>query len=388
MRFITLCLLLLIGFSASAQKTAGVVFKEKKFDDLLAMAKKQDKLIFIDAYTTWCGPCKMMTAQVFPQEAVGKVFNKKFINAKFDMEKGEGPGLASRFNVRAYPTYLFINGDGEMVHKGLGFIPAEQLLALAEVADSDQNLLALNTRYDAGDRDAAFLQSYAETLNNVYEQAKATEVIDAYLGSLDKKEWSSEAVMGMIMSSPGELGGERFNFMMENAKAFQEMAGASTFINAVQDVLIPAYMKEQGSRALPAVADLKAHYAKYAGAMAERLGSHYNMVYSQRSAPEEYPAAAVAYFNKYSSDNAMELNSAAWTFFETVDDPNQLKSALGWAMESVRLDKQYMNMDTLAWLYHKMGMTEMAKTTAREAIELAKAEGSDYSETLPILDGE
>lgn len=365
-----------------------MVFEEKSFDALLAMAKEQDKLIFIDAYTTWCGPCKMMSAKVFPQEAVGDVYNEKFINAKFDMEKGEGPGLATRFNVRAYPTYLFVNGDGEMVHKGLGYIPAEELLALAEVADSDQNLAAMDARYEAGARDAEFMQAYAQTLTDVYEQAKASEVIDAYLGSLDKKEWTSEAVMGMILESPGELGGDRFQFMLKNAKAFQEMVGVSAFTGKVQDVLVPAYMNANEMRALPEVADMKAFYAKQAGPMADRLGAHYNMVYSQGNAPENYPAAAVTYYNKYPSDNAMELNSVAWTFFESVDDPNHLKSALGWAMESVRMDKQYMNMDTLAWLYHKMGMTERAKATATEAIELAKAEGSDYSETLPILDGE
>lgn len=388
MRLLTLCLLMLTGFSISAQETTGIAFEEKSFDKLLTQAKQQDKLIFIDAYTTWCGPCKMMTAKVFPQEAVGKVYNEKFINAKFDMEKGEGPGLAQRFNVRAYPTYLFVNGDGELVHKGLGYIPAEQLLTLAEVADSDANLLAMNRRYEAGERGPEFVQSYTQTLTDVYEQDKASEVIDTYLGSLDKKEWKTEAVMDMIVNSPGEPGSERFNFMMKNAEAFGKMVGNSKFISSVQGILVPAYMQANATRGLPDVAKMKAYYAEQAGSMADHLGAHYHMIYSQRNAPADYPDAAIAYFNKYSSDNAMELNSVAWNFFENVDDPKYLKSALGWAMESVRLDKQYMNMDTLAWLYHKLGMSAQAKATAEEAIELAKAEGSDYSGTLPILDGE
>jgi thioredoxin-related protein len=386
MRLLTLCLLLISAFSISAQETTGIVFEEKSFDELLTQAKQQDKLIFIDAYTTWCGPCKMMTAKVFPQEAVGTVYNEKFINTKFDMEKGEGPGLAQRFNVRAYPTYLFVNGDGELVHKGLGYIPAEQLLTLAEVADSDANLLALNRRYEAGERDAEFVQSYAQTLIDVYEQDKASKLIDTYLAGLDQEEWKTEAVMGMIVNSPSELGSERFNFMMKNAEAFGKMVGVSEFTSKVQAILVPAYMQANATRELPEVAKMKAYYTEQAGSMADRLSAHYNMIYSQRNAPEAYPDAAIAYFSKYASDNAMELNTVAWNFFENADDPDHLNLALDWATESVRLDKQYMNMDTLAWLYHKLGRSDEAKATAEEAIELAKTEGSDYSGTLPILE--
>ena len=75
----------------------------------------------MDAYTTWCGPCKRMAAEVFTEPEVGRFYNENFINVKIDMEKGEGIELARQYDVYAYPTLLFINGEGELVHRGLGY---------------------------------------------------------------------------------------------------------------------------------------------------------------------------------------------------------------------------------------------------------------------------
>lgn len=385
MRLITSCLLVFISLQLLAQDKAGIQFEHEAFDDLVAQAKAEDKLIFVDAFTTWCGPCKMMASQVFPQERVGEVFNARFINAKIDMEKGEGIELAKRYRVRAYPTYLFVNGDGELVHKGLGYIPADEFIALADVAVGDENLLSFSKRYDGGDRDPAFVRSYAKILGDVYEQDKANEVVGAYLGE-PGDHWSEAENMKLIMDNPGELGGARFTYIVDHAEEFSKMSTTGQFINTIQNLIISDHMRSNRLRQLPETSVMAPVYAEKAGAMAEQLTSNYNMMYLERNDPAAYPAAAMAYFAKYPSNDAMELNSVAWNFFENVDDPNLLKTALGWAMESVRLDKQYMNMDTLAWLYHKMGMKAEARKTAEEAIEIAKADGQDYSETAPILE--
>lgn len=397
MKYSFYLLLCLFSLSITAQHTSdamaqdakgeetGMIFVEKPFDELLAQAKKEDKVIFIDAYTTWCGPCKMMAAKVFPQEEVGKVYNEKFINAKFDMEKGEGPGLARRYNVAAYPTYLFVDGNGDIVHKGLGYIPAEQFLALADAASGENSLGAMNKRYDGGDRDAAFMRTYAEVLTGVYEQEKAGKIAGEYLDM--QEDWSDPETMELLLSNPGDLGGKRMNYLLANADDAMEAAGASNFIMTIQRSIITNYMKEQGARQLPAAADLAPVYKEHGGAMAQRLTDHYDMLHAEQTRDNEaYVPAAVKYYDAYGSDNAMELNSVAWTIFESSEDQKQLKKALGWAKKSVEMEPGYANMDTLAWLYNKTGNKEMAKKTARRAIEIAKADGQDYSETAKILD--
>lgn len=110
---------LMAGMAAFGQ-TKGVQFEEKSMSELLQMAKEQNKPVFIDIYTTWCGPCKYMSNNVFTQQRAGDYFNENFINAKFDAEKGEGIQVAKEYGVRAYPTFIIIDPDGKEIGKVIG----------------------------------------------------------------------------------------------------------------------------------------------------------------------------------------------------------------------------------------------------------------------------
>lgn len=111
----------------------GINFADLSFEEAKAQAKKTGKLIFIDAYASWCGPCKMMDRNTFSDEGVGKVFNEKFINLKVDMEKSaDGPALSRMYQVTAYPTFLWVDEEGKVVKRIMGYKTPEQFLALIE----------------------------------------------------------------------------------------------------------------------------------------------------------------------------------------------------------------------------------------------------------------
>ena len=97
-----MCLVL----SVMAFAQTGVDFQHLTFDEALAKAKAEKKLVFVDCYTTWCGPCKMMTTKIFPMKEAGEFFNPRFVCVKFDMEQGEGKELKNKLGVRAYPLSL------------------------------------------------------------------------------------------------------------------------------------------------------------------------------------------------------------------------------------------------------------------------------------------
>ncbi|MCY1519138.1 Thiol:disulfide interchange protein DsbD [compost metagenome] len=118
---------------------AGIKFLDNpEWTKVLAQAKKENKIIFLDAYATWCGPCKTMDAETYTDAAVADFYHANFINVKYDMEKGEGPSLGEKYDVMAYPTMLYINGDGELLHKGVGFQVAADFLSLGKTAANPQ----------------------------------------------------------------------------------------------------------------------------------------------------------------------------------------------------------------------------------------------------------
>lgn len=120
----------LSNFSAKAQ----ISFFKGTWAEAVAAAKKQNKPIFVDAYTVWCGPCKWMNANVFTNKEVADYFNQNFINYKFDMEKGEGPTFAKNNGIKAYPTLIFFDKNEKEIHRVLGAKPADQFLLIGKSA--------------------------------------------------------------------------------------------------------------------------------------------------------------------------------------------------------------------------------------------------------------
>lgn len=106
----------------------GIQFIEENWSKALQEAKKQKKLIFIDAYTSWCGPCKMLKRNTFPDKVAGEFFNKNFINIALDMEKGDGITVAQRYGVRAYPTLIITDAVGNILTLSEGYINPAQLI--------------------------------------------------------------------------------------------------------------------------------------------------------------------------------------------------------------------------------------------------------------------
>src|SRR5690606_36419274 len=108
--------------------TRSISFENASWAALLQQAKTTGKLIFLDAQTEWCRPCRMMERDVFTLDKVADFYNGNFINVSIDMEKGDGPALGKKYEIRAYPTYLFIDGDGKLVHQDVGYKDAPVFL--------------------------------------------------------------------------------------------------------------------------------------------------------------------------------------------------------------------------------------------------------------------
>lgn len=130
---LSIAVLAVLLMSSFAGKGSGIEFAKMNLEDAKKKASKSGKMIFIDAYTDWCGPCKRMASTTFKDEEVGDLFNKNFVNLKVEMEKdADGKEIARRYRVSAYPTLLIIDSEGNLVKSVIGFKTKEQLIAIAE----------------------------------------------------------------------------------------------------------------------------------------------------------------------------------------------------------------------------------------------------------------
>lgn len=112
----------------------GIKFFQGSWKAAKEKARETGKPIFVDAYAEWCGPCKMMDKRVFTRSSVGNFYNENFINYQYDMEKGKGPKFSKKYRVTAYPTLIYFDSEGEVVHRKRGAIGPKGLIKLGEQA--------------------------------------------------------------------------------------------------------------------------------------------------------------------------------------------------------------------------------------------------------------
>lgn len=197
MKKITLTLTALIA--AVTMMAQGMAFEPEgtTLEQASAKAKAENKLIFLDCFTSWCGPCKKMARDVFPQEQVGAFMNPRYVNLKIDMESAYGAPLAKKLQIQAYPTFVIFNADAQEIGRFVGGCAAEDFIKNVEEKSKDNSSADLQQRWQNGDRDPEFLQTYLTTLNASYKGNEANDVAEAILDP-QVETFASDSTLSMI----------------------------------------------------------------------------------------------------------------------------------------------------------------------------------------------
>jgi thioredoxin 1 len=116
----------------TAVQNKQIIFIEDDFNEALKQATAQNKYLFVDAYASWCGPCKMLKSTTFKNKKAAEFYNANFINVAIDMEKGQGPELAAQWGMQAYPTLIIFNPKGKPVLGSVGYIKADDLIKFGQ----------------------------------------------------------------------------------------------------------------------------------------------------------------------------------------------------------------------------------------------------------------
>ncbi|SMC58408.1 thioredoxin family protein [Pedobacter nyackensis] len=202
-------IILFVAFKANAQNE--IKFNQTTtWKETAEKAAATGKLIFVDCYTSWCSPCKWMDKNVFVEPTVATFFNDKFINVKIDMEKGEGLELRKKYSVKSYPTFLFVNSKGEVVHRTGSRMTVEEFLEEGKRAvDPKNGLVSLTEKYNGGARDLPFLLDYYLVLNKT-DRTNAEKIGKDIVNEISAQQLNTEfgwkAIKTLARSESDKLG--------------------------------------------------------------------------------------------------------------------------------------------------------------------------------------
>lgn len=243
-----------IGYGQEALKKAqGIEFTKGTWKEALEQAKRENKLIFMDCYTSWCGPCKMLAKDVFTDPEVAALFNEKFVNVKMDMEKGEGKTLKDTYKVSAYPTLNFINGDGEIVHCVVGGVGVEELVKQAGVALEGKGSAYMDAEYAKGNRDPEFVRDYLAMLDMANRAKDAQQVCLEYFANLDKAKLKEKAYWDLFVKYVNDANSDVFNYVYDHRAEFYPVFGEKDVkrkISTVFAIGANQFVKGQGKDAV------------------------------------------------------------------------------------------------------------------------------------------
>lgn len=394
-----------------------------KFEDMVSWesvkmkALEEDKYIFVDCYTTWCGPCKMMDRDVYSNKIVGDSVSKKFISIKLQMDTSKNDEdrikqsyplskeFREKYRVQAFPTYLFFTPKGVLVHEATGYRTVKDFLDLLDIASNPKkqyyNLLAL---YKQGNKDIP-LDELAILVKESGQKELARQIAIDYKQVLDKMVDSiafrknNLLFLGhfpFLISSVDRY----FNFLLKHQNETDSILDLSQFsLRFVKNIITREelqdkiykngvlYDKTPNWRKIER--NIKRKYGEYYSNLiipgyklsfysSTKNWSKYSKLFSL-SIKDELRSHNISFDKKI--ENIVKLNGAAWMIFKKSNKRNVLKSALKWSTLSIELNDKIKDSvvitniyDTKASILYKLNKKKQAIATEEMAILLEELE--------------
>lgn len=349
----------------------GIEFFHGTWAEALEEAKKQDKVIFVDAYAEWCGPCKRMAKNVFTDKSVGDFYNANFINMKLDMEKGEGKKFRQKYPVSAFPTLFFIDYTGDLVAKIKGAQQVEPLIALGKSAlgkvDRSGEYV---TAYENGDRSPELMYNYVKALNQAGKPS--LKIANEYLNTqenLDTKE-----NLAFILAATSEADSRIFDLLIEKRRQIAAIHGEPEVKKQIEKACKNTAQKamefESEDLLEEAVDKMKKHYPEKATAFTYDM----EMDFCEKMGDsKQYVKACHNYAKKIAKNDPAKLYDLVQDLQKSFpNDEKAMEEAEDLAAKAAKQGKDYKYHHQYAYVLNKNGKKDAALKAAEKAMVMAK----------------
>lgn len=383
MRLIYVLATLLLVVNLPAQ---GIEFFHGTWEEALVKAQQEDKPIFVDAYASWCGPCKQMASNVFPQPEVGEVFNANFINMKLDMEKPEAASFRVNHSVRAYPTLFFLDSKGETIHTVVGGQKPDGLISHARTAMSKvDDLSVYEAKYAAGEREPNFVFNYVRAL--VRQGQPHLKVANDQLRE-QSEQLNQPGNLRLMLLSATEADSRIFDMLLKHRTDVEQLVSKDAFDKQISLAFENTKTKavKFNDPKLLATAAKKYKSIDAAKATAFLVDGQY-LLAATGSDAKAYLKAAKNYYKKAGTGNQVTLgklfSEMSQSSFKDDAKVQDLTATIG--QEAASMSEDYENYYRLAKWMNSVGKKKDALANAEKAKTLVPADKKNIHVLLDHL---
>lgn len=348
----------------------GIEFFHGTWAEALEKAKEEEKPLFVDCYTTWCGPCKRMAKMIFTQEAVGDAFNDNYINVKLDMETKDGRKFGSKYPVSAYPTLYFIDTKGEVLHKVKGGQQAEPLIQMANHVLGKVDYSAdFAKAYEEGKREPELIYNYVKALNK--SNKNSIKISNEYLKT--QKDLSTDFNQKFIFEAAAEADSRIFDLLIKNRKNIEKLVGAEEVEAKIEKACQRTADKAIEFESEMLLEEAQTKMNEHLPTKSKEFLVMTNLDYHQSLGnSEEYRKCCKDYVKKQIGKDAKELNALANSMIKSFShDGEAMKDAEKYAKKAADADaKNYRYLMTYASILKNNGKKGEAVKAAQKALTL------------------
>ncbi len=384
MRFAIFIATFLFGITGIGGQGIKFITSFQSLEEFESQVKKSKRNSLLIAYSSHCDVCGHMDTAVYKNKEVGKFYNKNFVVYKIDLETELANSFVAKYQITAYPTYLFFNENGVVMHRQKGGFPMKEFMELgSDALNPERQYLSASYKFQTGVRNKDFCKSLAESSKEMDNVELQRQCVMCYLE--ENSDWKSEESVKFIFEFVESITEPHFQFLIRNRELFEQKLGAGKVSEKVDNIILrdiaeASFDQKTGVLDTSIIRGFAKEYlTDYEISKAIDLFQANEFI--RRNDTVHYIASIIDYFKKFPSKNGYLLTNLSQAISELTDDPTSLNEALKLALLSIEYMKNencYLNAASIA-------MQLNDKQKAFEILQSGKEYAQKENKKFPTL---